>query len=282
MIAKLCTHAPTRIEAIDAMSQALDSFVVDGIGHNIPFLTALMRHPRWRNGNFSTAFIAEEYPDGFKQILPDSDQNKILAAVALAVELLRKDRLDGHAERVRPHSGKLKSGWVVRVGDERVSVSVLSGQANGALDLNVSIGNGDPVRILSNWAPGDAVWSGTIGGARINAQIRTVLNGVSIAWQGLSVVARVMSPRIAELDALMPVKLPPDNSKLLLCPMPGVVVSLAVEEGQEVKAGDTLAIIEAMKMENVLRAERDLVVSRINAKQGDSLAVDAVIMEFSA
>ena len=138
------------------------------------------------------------------------------------------------------------------------------------------------MRIQSAWKPGEVVWSGVIGNAKINAQIRPVMNGVSIAWQGLSLTARVMSPRIAELDALMPVKLPPDTSNFLLCPMPGVVVALAVAEGQEVKAGDTLAIVEAMKMENVLRAERDLVVSKINARQGDSLAVDAVIMEFAA
>ena len=139
MIAKLCTHAPTRIEAIDAMSQALDSFVVDGIGHNIPFLTALMRHPRWRNGNFSTAFIAEEYPDGFKQIAPDDEQNNVLAAVALAVELLRKDRLDKHTDRVRPHGGGIKTDWVVRVGDTRVPVSIVSGLVSTPLDMVVAI-----------------------------------------------------------------------------------------------------------------------------------------------
>ena len=135
--------------------------------------------------------------------------------------------------------------------------------------------------VASDWRPGDPVWRGTVGGAEISAQIRPVLNGVRIAWKGISATARAMLPRIAELERLMPVKVPPDTSKLLLCPMPGLVVSIAVAVGQEVKAGETLAVVEAMKMENVLRAERDLTVAKINAKPGDSLAVDAVIMEFA-
>ncbi len=282
MIAKLCTHAPTRLETIDAMSNALDAFVVDGIGHNIPFLSALMRHKRWRDGNFSTAFIAEEYPDGFHAIAPDDDQSRNLAAVALAVELLRKDRLDRFNDRVKPHSGKLIENWVVRVGDLNVPVEIISGSVAIPLDIVVTIDDGEPVRITSAWTPGDPVWAGNVGGLSVNTQVRPVLNGLIISWQGITVKARVMSPRIAELYALMPKKLPPDTSKMLLCPMPGVVVSLAVTEGQEVKAGDILAIVEAMKMENVLRAERDLTVAKINAKAGDNLAVDAVIMEFSA
>ena len=281
MIAKLCTHAPTRAGAVDAMSEALDQFVVDGIGHNIPFLSALMRHPRWRAADFSTAFIAEEYPDGFHGTVPDEDQLRNLAAVAFAVEMLRKDRLDRFKTRVKPHSGVLKTDWVVRVGDARIPIQVVSGAVGLPLSLDVMIDDGEIIKIASNWTPGEAVWSGTIGGAQVYAQVRPVLNGVSIAWQGLSVSAKVMSPRIAALDAKMLVKVPPDTSNVLLCPMPGVVVSIAVKEGQEVKAGETLAIVEAMKMENVLRAEKDLVVAKINASQGENLAVDAVIMEFA-
>jgi len=129
--------------------------------------------------------------------------------------------------------------------------------------------------------PGDPVWNGTVGGRRISAQLRPVANGIKLAWKGMSVTAHAMLPRTAELERLMPEKLPPDTSKMLLCPMPGLVVSISVAEGQEVKAGDTLAVVEAMKMENVLRAERDLTVSKLKAKPGDSLAVDAVIMEFA-
>ncbi|TIS83375.1 MAG: biotin/lipoyl-binding protein, partial [Mesorhizobium sp.] len=135
--------------------------------------------------------------------------------------------------------------------------------------------------VASDWRPGDLIWRGTVGKHRVAAQIRPVANGLRIAWKGMSVTARAMLPRTAELERLMPEKVAPDTSKLLVCPMPGLVVSIAVAVGQEVKAGETLAVVEAMKMENVLRAERDLVVSKLNAKPGDSLAVDAVIMEFA-
>ena len=281
MIAKLCTWAPTRLKAIDAMSDALDSFVVDGIEHNIPFLAALMQHPRWRDGRISTAFIAEEYPDGFAPIAPSEDDKAVLAAVAMAVELLRRDRLDRMTGRLAPHSGALQRDWEVRIGDDYLPVSIEEGMISVPMELDLEIAGKPTVTVVSDWRLGDAVWHGTVGGRSISAQLRPVVNGMRIAWKGLAVTARVMLPRVAALDRLMPVKLPPDTSKMLLCPMPGLVVSLAVTEGQEVKAGETLAVVEAMKMENVLRAERDLTVSKINAKQGDSLAVDAVIMEFA-
>lgn len=281
MIAKLCTWAPSRPQAIDAMSDALDTFVIDGIEHNIPFLSALMQHPRWRDGRISTAFIAEEYPDGFAPIQPKKADLRVLSAVALAVELLRKDRLDRHTGRLAPHSGKMRRNWVVRVDDQHIDVEITDGDVAIPMELEVSVNGSAPFAVSSGWRPGDAVWHGKIGSRGISAQIRPVLNGVAIAWRGISVNARVMSPSIAALDKLMPVKEPPDTSKMLLCPMPGLVVSIAVAEGQEVKAGDTLAIVEAMKMENVLRAERDLTVAKLNAEPGDSLAVDAVIMEFA-
>jgi propionyl-CoA carboxylase alpha chain len=280
MIAKLCTWAPTRLEAIDAMSDALDNFVVDGIEHNIPFLAALMQHPRWREGQISTAFIAEEYPDGFAPIVPNTEETAVLAAIATTVELLRRDRLDRLSGRLAPHSGKLKRDWEVRIGGEYIPVSVVEGMISIPLEADLSIAGAPPVTVVSEWRPGEMVWQGTIGRRRVSAQIRPVPNGIRIAWKGMAVNARAMLPRTAALDRLMPKKLPPDTSKLLLCPMPGLVVSILVTDGQEVKAGETLAVVEAMKMENVLRAERDLTVAKINAKPGDSLAVDAVIMEF--
>lgn len=260
MVAKLCTWAPTRLEAIDAMSDALDGFVVDGIEHNVPFLAALMRHPRWREGRLSTGFIAEEYPDGFAPMAPDAEQAAILARIALSAHLVDAERRAHHLDRLRPGAAPRKD-WVVRIGDAYHPLAT-----------------DDAVE--SDWRPGEAVWRGTIDGRGVTAQLRPFPNGIRIDWQGLSVRSRVFTPRLAELDALMPVKLPPDTSKMLLCPMPGLVVSIAVAEGQEVKAGETLAVVEAMKMENVLRAERDLTVSSIHAKPGESLAVDAVIMEF--
>jgi len=281
MIAKLCTWAPTRMQAIDAMSDALDSFVVDGIEHNIPFLAALMQHPRWREGRLSTAFIAEEYPDGFEPIMPSPDDKQVLASLALAVELLRKDRLDRLPGRLAPHSGALKPDWVVRIGKDYLAMKVTEGIISIPLEMDVEVDGAAAITVSSNWRPGEPVWKGTIGGRPVSAQLRPVPNAIRIAWKGMSVTARAMLPGTAALDRLMPVKLPPDTSRLLLCPMPGMVVSIAVDEGQEVKAGETLAVVEAMKMENVLRAERDLTVAKINAKPGESLAVDAVIMEFA-
>ncbi|MFC3207790.1 acetyl-CoA carboxylase biotin carboxylase subunit [Aquamicrobium soli] len=281
MLAKLCTWAPTRLAAIDAMSQALDEFVVEGIEHNIPFLSALMQHPRWREGRLSTGFIAEEYPEGFSPIVPDAQEKAVLASVAIAVELLRKDRLDRLGGRLAPHSGALKRHWVVKLGEEYLSAEILEGMISIPMEVDLSIAGGKALTVLSDWRPGDAVWRGTVGGRAVSAQLRPVPNGVRIAWKGMAVDAHAMLPRTAELEKLMPEKVAPDTSKLLLCPMPGLIVSIAVAEGQEVKAGQTLAVVEAMKMENVLRAERDLTVAKLAAKPGDSLAVDAVIMEFA-
>jgi len=281
MVAKLCTWAPTRIEAIDAMSEALDNFVVDGIEHNIPFLSALMQHPRWREGRLSTGFIAEEFPDGFHPRKPVDREKAILAAVATAIELVRRDRLDRLSGRLAPHSGKTKRNWVVKLDDDYIDVSLVDGVVGSPFEADFKIAGGEPETIVSDWRPGEPVWVGVVGGTPVSVQVRPALNGNRLAWKGLSVSAKVMLPRTAELDKLMPVKVPPDTSKMLLCPMPGLVVSIAVKEGQEVKTGETLAVVEAMKMENVLRAERDLTVAKVNCKPGDSLAVDAVIIEFA-
>ncbi|MBD9454621.1 acetyl/propionyl/methylcrotonyl-CoA carboxylase subunit alpha [Rhizobium sp. RHZ02] len=280
MIAKLCTWAPTRLEAIEAMGEALDGFVVDGIEHNVPFLAALMKHPRWREGRLSTGFIAEEYPDGFAPMVPDAHQQATLAAVALSASLVEANRRERFADRLRGPSGATREDWTVRLGDSYVDARLVDGLVTIPFDMDIQIG-GKISNVVTDWRPGDSVWRGKVAGQSVIAQIRPVLNGLRLDWQGISLKAKVLTPRHAALDKLMPVKLPPDTSKLLLCPMPGLVVSIAVVEGQEVKAGETLAVVEAMKMENVLRAERDLVVSKINAKPGESLAVDAVILEFA-
>jgi propionyl-CoA carboxylase alpha chain len=168
----------------------------------------------------------------------------------------------------------------VKIGGSYVPVRLVDGLVTIPFDMEMEA-VGEKLHVITDWRPGDPVWNGAVGGQAVTAQVRPVLNGMLIDWQGLAVRAGVFTPRHAELDRLMPVKLPPDTSKLLLCPMPGLVISIAVAEGQEVKAGETLAVVEAMKMENVLRAERDLVVGKINAKPGESLAVDAVILEFA-
>jgi propionyl-CoA carboxylase alpha chain len=278
MIAKLCTWAPTRGQAIDAMSDALDGFVVDGIQHNMPFLAALMRHPRWREGRLSTGFIAEEYPDGFHPVVPNADEKALLAAVATAVELKRCERLSRLSGRLRPDAMPDCREWVVRLGDDYLTVTVTG---EGLPNAEIAIDGGSTLAVASDWRPGEPVWRGSVGGKKMSAQIRPRTNGMNIAWRGMSVDAFVMEPHVAKLERLMPKKAAADTSKFLLCPMPGLVVSIGVAAGQEVKAGETLAVVEAMKMENILRAERDLTVAKIIARQGDSLAVDAVIMEFA-
>ena len=194
---------------------------------------------------------------------------------------LQRERLDHLPGRLRAHSGAIREDWVIKLDKTYVPIRLAAGYPGTPVEIDVAIGDGPVVNVEADWAPGDPLWSGKVGAKDVTVQVRTLRGGYRLDWQGYSVVAKVMTPRIAELDALMPEKLPPDTSKMLLCPMPGLVVSIAVAEGQEVKAGEQLAVVEAMKMENVLRAERDCVVSAIKATPGDSLAVDAVIMEFS-
>ncbi len=280
MIAKLCTWAPDRLQAIEAMGEALDGFVVDGIAHNIPFLSALMKHPRWREGRLSTGFIQEEYPDGFAPMVPDPAQSTVLAAIAMACGAIDAERRGHYADRLRPPSGNEAKDRVVKLGADYYAARVVSGSPATPFTCVLAIA-GKEIAVVTEWRPGDAVWSGTVDGVRMTVQTRLQSNGMRLDWQGLSVVTRVLTPRQAELDRLMPVKQPPDTSNFLLCPMPGLLVSIAVAEGQQVKAGEALAVVEAMKMENVLRADRDLTVASIAAKPGDSLAVDAVIMTFT-
>ncbi|MCT4656701.1 MAG: acetyl/propionyl/methylcrotonyl-CoA carboxylase subunit alpha [Cohaesibacter sp.] len=283
MIAKLCTHADTREAAIAHMSTALDAFVVDGIEHNVPFLAALMEHPRWKAGDLTTAFIDEEYPDGFEGGALDAETEKALAAVALSMELVRKNRLDDFIDRMAPHSGETRAEWVVALSKEnRVAVNFIAGMPSTPIEMDMEYEDGSSVGVVSDWVPGSKLWTGTVGGKKLTVQVRAGLNAYKLTHNGVQVAAKVMRPNIAAMEALMPIRIPPDTSNLLLCPMPGLVVSIAVTEGQKVQAGEALATVEAMKMENILRAERDLVVSKINAEAGDSLAVDAVIMEFAS
>jgi propionyl-CoA carboxylase alpha chain len=285
LIAKLVTHAPTRLAAIAAQADALDAFVIDGIRHNILFLSALMQHPRWRAGKLSTGFIAEEFPGGLRPIAPAGEIAQIMAAVAAAA-----DHVMG--ERKRRISGQASAGTVsrerrraVRLAEQEIALDITrdNGGANGLGDvLAVHVhARGTPWIIASSWRPGDPVWRGTVDGEAVVLQLRPVLNGFDLAYRGTAARAYVYTEREAAAARLMPIKTVTDSGKAVRCPMPGLVITIAVTEGQEVKAGETLAVVEAMKMENVLRAERDGVVKAIRAKPGDSLAVDAVIMEFA-
>jgi propionyl-CoA carboxylase alpha chain len=279
MIAKLVTHAPTRDAAIEAQSKALDAFAIDGIRHNIPFLSAVMQHPRWREGRLSTAFIAEEFPDGFKPPRPHGELARRLAAVAAAID----HRLN---QRKRAVSGQMRPPAAVRFERERV---VMLGPDRHDLNIEdardgvtvVVFDDGAAWRVQSAWRPGEPVWFGSVGGARIAVQVRPILNGVTLAHAGTSAEARVYTRREAELAARMREKESGGAGKQLLCPMPGLVKAVLVKPGQEVKTGEALCIVEAMKMENVLRAERDATVATIAAKEGDSLGVDALILEFA-
>jgi propionyl-CoA carboxylase alpha chain len=282
MIAKLITHGPTRAEAIAAQSNALDAFVIDGIRHNIAFLAALMAHPRWRAGKLSTGFIAEEFPQGFQAIKPQGALAEVIGSVAAAI-----DHVLG--ERKRRISGQMTGREVVRerrravrLGELWLSLDVAREAEGIAVHLVADNGTVGPARVLlSSWKPGDPVWSGLVDGQVVAVQVRPIANGFLLAHRGVETRAFVYTEREAQAVKLMPVKKPPDTGKALLCPMPGLVRSINVNEGQEVKLGETLAVVEAMKMENVLRAERDATVKAIKVKPGDSLAVDAIILEFA-
>ncbi|HXF54470.1 MAG TPA: acetyl/propionyl/methylcrotonyl-CoA carboxylase subunit alpha [Hyphomicrobiaceae bacterium] len=281
MIAKLIAHAPTREAAIELQAAALDAFYIDGIQHNIPFLAALMQHPRWRSGRLSTAFISEEFAGGFKPRPPSPEEVETLAAVAAVIDHLSNQRRRAITQQMPGERVRFAERRVVTIAACTCRLEVKGG--DGAYKVRFIAGGtaGPPLDVVSDWWPGDPVWSGRVGGREVAVQVRSLLNGCDLAFRGIQVPVRVFTEREAELSALMPVKAEADTSKLLLCPMPGLVKSLAVTEGQEVKAGDPLAVVEAMKMENILRAERDGVVKAIRAKPGDSLAVDAVILEFA-
>ncbi|MEP2681531.1 MAG: acetyl/propionyl/methylcrotonyl-CoA carboxylase subunit alpha [Sulfitobacter sp.] len=276
MIAKLCTWAPTREEAIEKMRVALDSFEVEGIGHNLPFLSAVMDHPKFVSGEMTTAFIAEEYPEGFEGVtLPEGELRRIAAACAAMhrVGEIRRARVSG---RMDNHERKVGSDWNVKLQGENFDV-VTKADPEGA---TVAFSDGSEMRVSGDWTPGDQLAEMTVDGAPLVLKVGKISGGFRIRTRGADLKVHVRTPRQAELAALMPEKLPPDTSKMLLCPMPGLVVKLDVEVGDEVQEGQALCTIEAMKMENILRAEKKGIVSKVNAGAGDSLAVDDVIMEF--
>jgi propionyl-CoA carboxylase alpha chain len=282
MIAKLVTHAPSRAAAIEAQSTALDSFYIDGIRHNIPFLSALMNHPRWRESNLSTGFISEEFPKGFAVRVPEGEIARRLAAVAAAVDHVlgeRKRQISGQMIGRAVQRERRRAVWLER---NEVALDVIR-EADGIAVRFVGADGtlGQPHHLASAWKPGEPVWQGSIDGHSLAMQVRPIVNGFRLAHQGFEVAVNVFTEAEAAAARLMPVKTAADTGKKLLCPMPGLVVSIAVTEGQEVKSGETLAVIEAMKMQNVLRAERDGTVKKIHAAAGATLAVDALILEFA-
>jgi len=280
MIAKLVTHANDRLTAIEAQGRALDEFYIDGIRHNIPFLSSLMQHPRWKSGQLSTGFIAEEYPEGFSPLKAEGEVAHVLVAVAAHVDHVMNERKRAISGQLQTQRGvTFERSRSVMLGKTRFDIEIEAGDE--ALLVRFADASGHAHHLESDWAPGTSVWRGLVDDDLTAVQVRPILNGFLLSHQGVSIEARVFTRREAELFALMPEKKAADTSKVLLCPMPGLVKQLLVVEGQEVKAGEALCMVEAMKMENVLRAEKDVTVKKINAKEGDSLAVDAVIMEFT-
>jgi propionyl-CoA carboxylase alpha chain len=275
MIAKLVTSGATRSEAIDRQIEALDAFQIQGIGHNVDFLSALMQHPRFREGALTTGFIAEEYPEGFRGAPTDEALIADLAIVAA----LADHESDAAACAV---SGQLSGPVpapdlrVVRIAGAEHKVHFEDHQAGRLAWYD---GRG-PIELSGRWRPGQGLFKGGLDGRERTVQVARVGRQWRLTTRGAAHVADVLPEHVAILSRHMIEKTPPDLSKYLICPMPGLLTALHVGEGDKVEAGQPLAVVEAMKMENILRAEKAGVVRKVDAKPGDSLAVDAVILEF--
>ena len=279
MIAKLIVHGKDRLDAITKMRAALNEFVIRGIHSNIPFQAALMQHPRFISGDFNTGFIAEEFPHGFRASDVVPADSKLMDALATAVHRRYLDRAAGIYGQLEGHEVKIPTEFVVASGEpgkmEYVETSV-NESAHG-YEVNVA---GSTYTIDSDWNPGQIIYKATVNGKAISAQVERVGLFYRIQFDGVRVDTLVLTPAGAEMQKLMPFKEPPDMSKFLLSPMPGLLVDVAVTVGQKVEAGQRLAAIEAMKMENVLVATQDGVVAEVMAAKGESLAVDQQILRF--
>jgi propionyl-CoA carboxylase alpha chain len=276
MIAKLCTWGETRAHAIEEMRLALDTFEVEGIGHNLPFCSAVMDHPRFVSGNITTAFIAEEYPDGFQGATLDADTIARVAASAAAmnrVAEIRRTKITGTMDH---HERRVGDDWVVTLQGVELAVKIAADHAGST----VSFADGTTRRVTSDWTPGQPLARLTVDNKPLVMKIAKISGGFRVRLRGADLKVHVRTPRQAELAKLMLEKLPPDTSKFLLCPMPGLVTKILVEAGDEVQEGQALATVEAMKMENILKAEKKGVVKSVRASAGASLKVDEVIIEF--
>ena len=276
MIAKLCTWAPDRAKAIEQMRIALDRFEVEGIGHNLPFLSAVMDHKKFISGKITTAFIAEEYSEGFNGVDLNDDEITDLAACAAAMNRVAEIRRTKISGRMDNHERRVGDDWVVQIAGKVFLVNVLADTAGA----NVIFEDETSIRISGDWLPGKKLANMTAGDKNLVIKINKITGGFRMRTRGADLKVLVRTPRQAELSKHMQEKLPPDTSKMLLCPMPGLLVKIDVEIGQEVQEGQPLCTVEAMKMENILRAERKGVVAKINSSVGDSLAVDDIILEF--
>ncbi|MGN6358676.1 MAG: biotin carboxylase N-terminal domain-containing protein [Novosphingobium sp.] len=269
MIAKLVTWGKTRDEAANLQIAALDAFEIEGLGHNIDFVSAIMQHPRFRSGELTTGFIAEEYPEGFHGAATSDALKGKLAAIAGFVATARADRARQVNNQLAHHLPP-PSEWQVKIGGTKFAVEL------GDEEVTV---DGQPVELAMEYAPGDKLVDAEVDGEDIAVKIEPTRTGLKMTTRGAIHKVEVLPARFAGLADHMIEKIPPDLSKYLICPMPGLLVSLNVAEGDKVEAGQPLAVVEAMKMENILRAEKAGTVKAVNAKAGESLAVDAIILE---
>ena len=271
MIAKLCAWAPTREAAIDGMARALEDTHLTGLGHNVPFLAAVMEQDRFRSGQLSTSYIKDEFPDGFHGLAPDRRRQDVMIAAAVAMNEIISEQAEDPSDR---------TDWIVLIDREAHGVS-LGYDDEEALTLELA-GEDRSLRLSDiEWRPGLGQFRAVLDDVPFTADVARVPDGFTIRSGAARARVRVLTPRVAELYARLPEKQAADTSKLVLSPMPGLVVSVPVEVGQEVKAGETVAIIEAMKMQNILKAERDGTVKAVGARAGDPVAADDVLVEFA-
>ncbi|MGB8274968.1 MAG: acetyl/propionyl/methylcrotonyl-CoA carboxylase subunit alpha [Alphaproteobacteria bacterium] len=275
MIAKVIAHGATREEATARMRTALDEYYVRGVSHNISFLSALLAHPRFVAGRLTTSFVADEYPGGFHPADVPHDEPQMPAALATFVHQRGVERQAMISGQLPGHNRTVPREWTAVIAGTRYSAKV-DNETDG-YDIHL---DGRTYAIRSGWAPGEPLFRCLLNGRSITVQVERLPVGYRLFHGGAQVDVLVLRPRAAELNALMPVKEPPDLSKFVLSPMPGLLVSVAVETGQEIRAGEELAVVEAMKMENILRADRDGTIAVVHAQPGDSLAVDQKILEF--
>ena len=286
MIAKLCTWGEDRGVALNAMKDALDTFELEGIGHNIPFLQAVYDHDRFERGDINTAFIADEYPQGFEGAPVNAGHARKVGAVCALMHDIAEHRAAEITGSLPNHARHIPDEWAIEVkvpdvthhygadinGEEGLRTIVVddASESKAAIEMEV----------LTAWKPGQPLVRALVDNKPFNFKARRVSEGYEVRHRGVDYKVAVRTPRGAELAQLMPVKVAPDTSSMLLCPMPGVIVKLLVSEGEEVQGGQALAVVEAMKMENTLRAEKKSVVAKIHCAAGDNLAVDEVIMDF--
>ena len=276
MIAKLCSWASSRNEAIKLMEKSLNEFELEGIGHNIPFLSAVMQHSRFLEGDITTAFIEEEFPDGFRGSQLKNDKLQMIAAASSAMHRLAEIRRTRISGRMDNHTRRVESDWVVVLAGLDFEINLI-GDKTGS---NATFSDGTILRVESDWTPGDTIAEFKINEELLSFKVDKIPSGFRFRCFGADLNVLVRNKRQYELSRYMKEKIAPDMSKFLLCPMPGMLVSMNVTVGDDVEQGQSLCVVEAMKMENVLRAEKKGKIKKINANQGNSLSVDEVIIEF--